>query len=54
MRAYDKDHMMVDSAVFQGEDLVERSSGLFGNEDVEYLNVHYAGPGCFAVKVERA
>jgi hypothetical protein len=45
--------MMVDAAVLQGDELVEKAGRMFEDEKVGYLHVHYAGPGCFALRVER-
>jgi hypothetical protein len=53
LRAYDGSHMMVDQAVLQGEELTEKAGVMLEKKDVEYINVHNAGPGCFAVRVER-
>lgn len=53
LRAYDKEHMMIDGWVLQGTGLEEKAVDVLQNENVQYLHVHYAGPGCFAVKVER-
>jgi len=36
-----------------GDELVEKAEQMLGNEAVSYLHVHYAAPGCFAVRVER-
>ena len=53
LRAYDGDHMMVDRAVVEGTELQEKARHMLESEGVGYVNVHYAGPGCFAVRVER-
>jgi hypothetical protein len=53
VRAYDGEHMMVNFATLQGEGLVEKAKQLLDDERVGYLHVHYSGPGCFAVRVER-
>lgn len=53
LRAYDGDHMMVNHATLQGDVLVEKAAQMFEDERVGYLHVHYSGPGCFAVRVER-
>jgi hypothetical protein len=53
VRAYDGQHMMVNYDTLKGEGLVEKATDMFGDEKVQYLHVHYAGPGCFAVRVER-
>lgn len=53
VRAYDKDHMMVDCAVVQGTELKGKAGELLGGDGVSFLHVHYAGPGCFAVRIDR-
>ena len=54
VRAYDADGLMVDADVVDGpalESAVERS---FTDARVEYLHLHFARPGCFACRVDRA
>lgn len=56
VRAFDKQHMMVGSRVIGGRDLISCAESMFGAEgeaEVEYIHVHYAGPGCFAVRLDR-
>jgi hypothetical protein len=53
VRAYDGEHMMADYATLQGDGLVQKAIEMFADEKVAYLHVHYSGPGCFAVRVER-
>lgn len=53
VRAFDKDHMMKAGDVFRGTDLLDRAEQYFKNEQVEYLHVHNAIPGCFAVRIDR-
>jgi hypothetical protein len=45
VRAFDKNHMMVEYDVVKGEHLIESAEKLFGNYEAEYLHVHNAGPG---------
>jgi hypothetical protein len=45
--------MMVGSDVLQGSELEEAAGRMLGDTGVEYLHVHNAKPGCFAVRVER-
>jgi hypothetical protein len=54
VRAYNASHMMVDFAVVEGNSLTERAESLFADAKVDYLHVHYAGPGCFAVRIDKA
>lgn len=53
VRAYDKEHMMLNADVLQGEGLAEKAREMLTDEKVEYLHVHNAKRGCFAVKIER-
>lgn len=54
IRAFGADHMLVGFAIGEGRDLEEKAGGLFKDLKAEYLHVHYAGPGCFAVRVDKA
>jgi len=54
IRAYDEEAMMVGSDVVDGSELEERISRFFDNENVKYLHLHNARPGCFNCRVERA
>lgn len=56
VRAFDKQHIMVGFRVVDGRDLISCVESMFGAEgeaEVEYIHVHYAGPGCFAVRLDR-
>lgn len=53
VRAFDGNHMMVQQDIVAGRDLVERAEKFFTETDVEYLHVHYAAPGCFAVRIDK-
>lgn len=44
---------MVGFAVVQGSELGVKAGEMLGDEGVEFLLVYYAGPGCFAVRVDR-
>jgi hypothetical protein len=54
VRAYDADGLMVDADVVDGHDLEAVIDRLFGEARVDYLHVHFARPGCFACRVDRA
>ena len=54
IRAYDRDAMLTDASVLEGERFRERATELLGDPEVEFLHVHFAGPGCFAFRVDRA
>jgi hypothetical protein len=54
IRAYDEEAMMVGADVVDGSELEEQISRFFDNENVKYLHLHNARPGCFNCRVERA
>ena len=37
-----------------GRDVETALTRMFGNERVRYMHVHYAAPGCYACRVDRA
>ena len=53
VRAFDNKHMMKGGDVFHGTDLLQKAEEFFENENVEYIHVHNAIPGCFAVRIDR-
>jgi hypothetical protein len=54
VRAYDAGAMMVGWELVEGRDLEPAIERLFANPQAAYLHVHYAAPGCYAARVERA
>ena len=54
VRAYDADAMMTEAVVIEGERFAERASALLDDAGVAFLHAHFAGPGCFAFRVDRA
>lgn len=54
LRAFDADGMMVGCTLAEGADLERAVARLFGDPHAAYLHVHFAAPGCYAAKVERA
>jgi Protein of unknown function (DUF1203) len=53
LRGFDAQHRQIATAVVEGTDIEESAQRMLRRTDVEYLHVHNAGPGCFAVRVER-
>jgi hypothetical protein len=53
-RAYDANGMMVDADISSSEDIQTLLARLFAQHDTDYVHVHYAKRGCFAVRVDRA
>lgn len=54
VRAYDEAAMMTASTVFEGARFPQRAEELLADANVAFLHVHFAGPGCFAFRVDRA
>lgn len=54
LRAYDARGMMVWVDVLPGTELESGIAKLFALERSAYLHVHYAKPGCYACRVDRA
>jgi hypothetical protein len=54
VRAFDRDHMIVDADVVEGKDAAALFERLLANPEAEYLHVHNAKRGCYCAKVERA
>jgi hypothetical protein len=54
VRAYDADALMVDADVVDGRELESVVERLFNDPQVTYLHVHFARPGCFACRIDRA
>jgi hypothetical protein len=54
LRAFDADAMLVDADVVDGPALEPLIRRLFADERTAYLHVHFAKPGCYAARVDRA
>ena len=54
LRAFDASGMMTDCDVVDGRDIESGIERLLGNPQAAYLHVHFARPGCYAARVERA
>ncbi|KAI1422561.1 hypothetical protein F5Y12DRAFT_717257 [Xylaria sp. FL1777] len=54
VRAYDGKHVLRDAEVVDGDRLPETCERLLGDgTPAEYCHVHFAAPGCFAVRIEK-
>ena len=53
-RAFDQDGMMVASSWSRATKLEGAIERLFADPRAAYLHVHFAAPGCYAARVERA
>jgi Protein of unknown function (DUF1203) len=54
VRAFDGNGMMVGADVVDGKELEGAIKRLLGDERADYLHVHYAKPGCYAARIDRA
>ena len=54
VRAFDRAGMMVDADIVDGVSLEPVVERLLGIAETEFLHVHFAKPGCFAARVDRA
>lgn len=54
VRAFDGKGMMVAFELADGRELEAAIDKLLGRPEAEYLHVHFAAPGCYAARVERA
>ena len=54
IRAYNSEEMMIEADVTQGTELETIIEKQFQNNDVKYIHIHNANPGCFNCAVHRA
>ena len=54
VRAFDADAMMVGWELIDGRQMEAAVERLFVDPRAVYLHVHYAAPGCYAARVDRA
>jgi hypothetical protein len=54
VRAFDADAMMVGCELIDGHQLEAAVERLFADPRAAYLHVHYAAPGCYAARIDRA
>jgi hypothetical protein len=54
VRAYDSRDLMIGAEVVDGRELESTLTRVLGNERVRYIHLHYAAPGCYACRVDRA
>lgn len=53
VRAYDDAAMMLDAVVVPADELADHARKLLSN-GAAFLHAHFAGPGCFAFRIDRA
>lgn len=54
VRGYDAEGALAAAMVIDGRELATHLERELGRREVAYLHVHYARPGCYAGRVERA
>ncbi|WP_394843877.1 DUF1203 domain-containing protein [Pendulispora brunnea] len=54
VRAFDRRSMLLDADVIDGPELEGAIARFLSQARVSYLHVHYAKPGCYAARIERA
>jgi uncharacterized protein DUF1203 len=54
VRAYDDRHVMTGAEVIDGPQLEQALTRALDSDRVSYLHIHFAGPGCYACRVDRA
>jgi Protein of unknown function (DUF1203) len=54
VRSFDRNGMMVECELVDGPLLEGAIDGLLADPSAEYLHVHFAAPGCYAARIERA
>jgi hypothetical protein len=54
LRGFDRDGMLVAADLVDGKQLEAGIEQLLGNDRAAYLHAHYAKPGCYAARIERA
>jgi len=52
VRAFDAQEMMVEAEVIDGQNLEETATRLLSVDGVEFLHVHNASPGCWALRIQ--
>jgi uncharacterized protein DUF1203 len=53
LRGYDRRQAMIDNAVVEGTAIEGELERLLARDDVDFVHVRFARPGCFACRVER-
>lgn len=54
LRAFDPTGMIIDADIAQGDDIETAVLRMFENEDVEHIDAHNAGRGCFSGRITRS
>lgn len=54
VRSFDEAGMMIERELTEGQQVEQAIERLFADPAAAYLHVHYAAPGCYAARVDRA
>jgi hypothetical protein len=54
LRGFDLEHMLCDASIAEGDGLEPAIESVLANPQVAYIQAHYARPGCYAARIERA
>jgi hypothetical protein len=54
LRGFDKTGMMIAADLSDGRELEPAAERLLADPDVAYIHLHYAKPGCYAARMDRA
>ncbi|MBI3512514.1 MAG: DUF1203 domain-containing protein [Proteobacteria bacterium] len=54
LRTWDAQDMMVGHEVVDGREIEGAIDRLFADSRAAYMHAHFAGPGCYAARIERA
>jgi hypothetical protein len=54
VRSFDEAGMMIERELIEGQQVEQAIERLFADPSTAYLHVHYAAPGCYAARVDRA
>ena len=53
LRAFDRDHLMVEAELIDGRETEAAITRLFAPPLVDYIHAHYATRGCYAGRIDR-
>lgn len=53
LRGFDKNHMMVDADVIDGQRIADLIEHFFSNSEIAYIHAHNAKQGCYSGRIDR-
>ena len=54
LRGFSGEGSMIDADIVEGRDAEPLIERLFGDSAIAYIHAHYARPGCYAARIDRA